>query len=293
MNRFAHSLATVFLTLLAPAWAAAQSDPAAALLARGEYVLKISGCVHCHTTDDGARLAGGRGLETPFGTFFTPNITPHESAGIGSWNAEQFHAALAHGVAPDGSHYYPAFPYTSYTKMRREDVEALYAYLMSVPASDTPNREHDLAWYLQWRFAAQVWKWLFFVPGEFEARAELDELLNRGAYIAEALAHCQECHTPRNMAGALRTDLAYAGNPDGPEDELVPNITPDRQTGIGDWSRESLSVFLRFGELPNGEYTAGSMDPVIQGIGQLTPEDRDALIDYLRSLAPIENQVNQ
>ena len=137
------------------------------LLARGEQVLRISGCSHCHTAEDGAKLAGGRALETPFGTFYTPNISSHKSAGIGAWSAEDFQRALRHGVAPDASDYYPAFPYTSYTRMAAEDVRALYAYLLSLPASEQANRDHELSWFLRWRLAARVWKWRFFSAGEF------------------------------------------------------------------------------------------------------------------------------
>ena len=277
----------VMLAIVPPSPVHAQSpDEDDTPPSRGEYLLEVSGCIHCHTADDGERLAGGHALETPFGTFYTPNITPHQTAGIGAWSEDDLRRALRHGEAPDGSDYYPSFPYTSYTRMRDDDIAELYAYLMSLPASERPNREHDLAWFLQWRIAAQAWKWLFFEAGEFDRSSE------RGAYIAEALGHCQECHTPRNLFGALRTDMAYAGNADGPEGDLVPNIT-SHDSGIGDWSRESLETFLRFGELPNGEYTAGSMDPVIQGISKLTQADRDALIDYLRALPPIDNRVRK
>ena len=261
------------------------------VLARGQYLLRISGCSHCHTSDEGEQLGGGRALATPFGTFYTPNITSHKTAGIGDWSADEFQRALHQGVAPDGSDYYPAFPYTSYTRISAEDSSALHAYLLSLPASVQANREHELAWFLRWRFAARVWKWLFFSPGEFQPQPEQSEQWNRGAYIAEAMGHCGECHTARNIFGALREDMAYAGNAQGPEDELVPNITPNKGTGIGKWSRDELRQFLQFGELPDGEYAAGSMDPVIEGLNQLTPDDRDALTDYLRALPPIENRV--
>lgn len=287
-----HPLSSILL--LAAIWsspASAQNEPASPLLARGEYVMQISGCRHCHTAEDGEALAGGRPLETPFGTFYTPNITAAD-AGIGAWSEADFLQALRDGEGPGAVHFYPAFPYTSYTRMTAEDARALFAYLRAQPASQRQNREHELAWYLRWRIAAQAWKWLFFTPGEFNADATKSAAWNRGAYIAEALAHCAECHTPRNLFGAPDSELAYAGNPDGPEDELVPNITPDPETGIGDWSRESLDLFLRFGELPNGEYTAGSMDAVISGIGKLSDADRAALIDYLQALPPIRNRVD-
>ena len=262
------------------------------LLTRGEYVMKISGCSHCHTEEGGEPLSGGRSLETPFGAFYTPNITAHKTAGIGAWTNDEFLRALHEGIAPDGRDYYPAFPYTSYTRMSAEDANALYAYIQSQPASDLVNRDHELAWYVSWRIAAWAWKWLFFIAGEFQQSDEKSAQWNRGAYIAEALGHCGECHTPRNIFGALRTDLVYAGNPQGPEDEKVPNITPDKATGIGNWSHAELEEFLKFGELPDGEYAAGSMDPVILGLQGLTAKDLDALIIYLRELSPIENRIS-
>ena len=257
----------------------------------GEYLFTIAGCKHCHSAEDGPPLAGGRPLETPFGVFYSPNITAHDEAGIGAWSDDQFVRALRHGTAPDGSAYYPAFPFTSYTRMTGADARSIFSFIRTQPVSDRPNRPHELAWYVSWRLAARAWQWLFFEPGEFRPRGDRDAAWNRGAYIAEALGHCQECHTPRDWFGALRTELAYAGNADGPDGELVPNITPHPRTGIGDWSRESLTTFLRFGELPNGEYTAGTMDAVILGTGQLTDADRNALIDYLRDLPPIDNAV--
>ena len=279
------------LLAASPMSAIAQTQADDSLLARGEYVLKISGCSHCHTAEDGALLAGGRALVTPFGTFYTPNITSHKTAGIGAWSVDDFQRALHEGVSPDGSDYYPAFPYTSYTRIVADDLRALHTYILSLPASEQPNRAHELAWFLQWRVAAWAWKWLFFNAGEFQRQAGQSEQWNRGAYLAEAMGHCGECHTSRNIFGALRADLAYAGNAQGPEDELVPNIT-SHDTGIGDWSRTDLLEFLQFGELPDGEYAAGSMDPVIEGIRHLTPGDREALTDYLRALPPIENRIS-
>ena len=262
------------------------------LLTRGEYLLQISGCSHCHTAENGERLAGGRALETLFGTFYTPNITSHKTAGIGAWSGDEFARALHHGIAPDGSDYYPAFPYTSYTRMSTKDAHSLHAYILSLPASGQPDRDHELVWFLQSRLAAWAWKWLFFSAGEFQARPEQSEQWNRGAYIAEAMGHCGECHTPRNLFGALNPDMAYAGNAEGPDDELIPNITPHAGTGIGDWDHDDLKLFLQFGELPDGEYAAGSMEPVIEETSHLTEDDREALIVFLRALPPIENRIS-
>ena len=286
-------LATLpLLVVLYPGAVSAQATADNTLLKRGEYVFKISGCSHCHTAEDGPPLAGGRPLVTPFGTFFTPNISAHKTAGIGAWSVGDLQQALHHGVSPDGEDYYPAFPYTTYTRLHNDDLRAMHAYLLSLPASAQANRPHELAWFLRWRFAARVWKWLFFDAGEFQVQPDKSEQWNRGAYIAEAMGHCEECHTPRNPFGALRSDMAYAGTVDGPEAELVPNITSHEATGIGDWSRDELQEFLKFGELPDGEYAAGSMDPVIEGLRHLTPQDRDALTDYIRSLPPIKNRIS-
>ncbi len=262
------------------------------LLSRGEYILRIGGCVHCHTAEDGEELAGGRPLATPFGTFYTPNISPHPTAGIGSWSESEFQRALHLGVAPDGSSYYPSFPYTSYTRIGSEDARALWAYLRSVPASSQGNRQHELPWYMRYRMVATIWQYLFFSVGEYRERPQQTVSWNRGAYIAQALAHCGECHTPRNIFGATQADLAFAGNEFGPDDEKVPNITPHPKTGIGDWTREDLRNLLKFGELPDGEYVAGSMEPVVEGLAHLTPDDREALIDYLQSLPPVNNVVD-
>ena len=285
-------LRIIFVLFAASPFCVIAQSADGSLLERGEYLLRISGCIHCHTAEGGDTLAGGRALETPFGTFYTPNITAHKTTGIGAWSADEFRRALHEGIAPDDSDYYPAFPYTSYTRMSSEDVNALHAYIQSLPESDLVNRDHELAWYVSWRIAAWGWKRLFFSAGELQQNHEQSAQWNRGAYIAEALGHCGECHTPRNIFGALRTDQTYAGNAQGPEDEKVPNITPHEGTGIGKWSRAELVEFLKFGELPDGEYAAGSMDPVIEGLQKLTPEDRDALIEYLRNLSPIDNDIN-
>ncbi len=142
---------------------------------------------------------------------------------------------------------------------------------------------------MQWRFTATVWKWLFFERGVYRERPGRSASGNRGAYIAEALGHCGECHTPRNSLGAVRAELAYAGNSNGPDDEKVPNITPHPTAGIGDWSRAELINFLASGELPEGEYAAGSMEPVIESLIGLTEDDRTALADYLMALPQIDD----
>lgn len=262
---------------------------------RGEYLFHAAGCASCHTDRDneGTFLAGGRAFETAFGTFYSPNITPHPEHGIGDWSDEDFVRAMHEGARPDGGHYFPVFPYTAYTRIRREDVLAVKAYLDTVEPSSQPNREHDLPWYLP-RLAASAWQLLFADTGRFAPDPERSEAWNRGAYLAEALAHCSECHTPRDRFGRLQQDLAYAGNPQGPEGGSVPNITPHKETGIGAWGKSDLKWYFETGGDPDGDYAGGLMAEVIDhGLSKLSGNDRDALAQYLLSLPAIDHKVKK
>lgn len=258
------------------------------LVERGAYLVAAGGCVACHTVEDGDEsdyLAGGRALESPFGTFYAPNITPDPETGIGDWDEVSFIRAFREGVAPDGSHYYPAFPYTSYSGMTDADLRALKAYLMSIPAVRRENRAHELPWYASFRFPLALWKWLYLEKGPFQPVAEQDDEWNRGAYLVRHLGHCGECHTPRNLLGALDRDRELAGNPGGGEGGKAPNITPDRETGIGKWSASSLDDLLSIGMYPDGDFVGGSMSEVVDlNTAKLTADDRRAMINYLRSL---------
>lgn len=254
---------------------------------RGEYLLHASGCTTCHTADDdgAAPLAGGRALQTPFGTFYSPNITPDVETGIGAWSDDDFLDALWHGEAPDGSGYYPAFPFTSYTGMSREDALAIKAYLFDLEPVRRENREHELEWYLFSRVAAWAWKLINFSPGRFEPDPDADPPWNRGAYLVRHLGHCGECHTPRNSLGALQPERELEGNPSGPDGKKVPNITQNRDDGIGRWSASEIEFFLEIGMLPDGDFTGGAMSPVIdENTSKLTPDDRRAIATYLKSL---------
>jgi mono/diheme cytochrome c family protein len=261
---------------------------------QGEYVLRVAGCAGCHTDTEGegAFLAGGRPLETPFGTFYSSNITPDPETGIGAWSLADFACALRQGLAPDGAHYYPVFPYTAYTGMSDEDVRALYAYLRTLEPVRQADRPAELPWYLRWRLVNWAWKRLHFQARRWAPDPARPADGNRGQYLAEALGHCGECHTRRTPLGALEREWHLAGTPEGPEGEAVPNITPHRATGIGTWSRDDLDYFLETGMTPEGDYTGGAMAEVLDhGLAELTREDRAALVSYLRQLPPIEHQV--
>jgi len=263
---------------------------------RGAYLLHAGGCISCHTADDedAKPLAGGHALETAFGTFYSPNITPDETSGIGTWSDEDFLRAMQEGRRPDGAHYYPVFPYTAYSGMGRDEILAIKAYLFSLEPVSQQHPDHDLPWYLSSRLTAGAWKFLFFTPQRFTPDDEQSDAWNRGAYLVRHLGHCGECHTPRNALGGLMSGLELSGNPDGPDGKKVPNITPDRKSGIGKWSADEIEFFLELGMLPDGDFTGSSMSPVIDdNTSHLTPDDRQAIAVYLQSLPALNTDDNK
>ena len=256
---------------------------------RGEYLAKAGGCLGCHTVeakdakDKPVPYAGGRALKTPFGTFHGPNITPHPEAGIGRWSEADFMRAIREGRRPDGSNYFPAFPYPSFTLITDADLRDLWAYLRSLPQSSRQSEPHDLGFLYRWRFLVSFWKWLFFEPGPFAPEPAKSAQLNRGAYLVRALGHCGECHTPRNFLGGPKKDRFLAGAKD-----IAPNLTPTRVGKKGDGE---LKEFLRTAMTPDGDVAAESMAEVVTNTtSQLTPQDLDALVAYLRSLPPLPEE---
>lgn len=265
--------------------------PRVADVARGEYLVKAGGCLGCHTAEkkDAVPFAGGRGLKTPFGLFYGPNITPHPQAGIGRWAEADFTRAMRHGERPDGANYFPAFPYPSFTKIADADLRDLWAYLRTLPPSSQPSQQHDLKFPFGFRFPVTIWKWLFFTPGVFAAnpQTQTNAVVNRGAYLVQALGHCGECHTPRNFIGGPKKDRSLAGGK-GPEGKNVANLTP---TGLKKWNDKELQEFLLSGLSPDGDVAAEAMGEVVSNTtSKLTPPDLTALIAYLRSLAPLPNE---
>ena len=255
---------------------------------RGAYLSKAAGCVGCHTEEkkDAVPYAGGRALKTPFGTFYGPNITPHKEAGIGAWSEADFVRALRDGRRPDGANFFPAFPYTSFTRMSDADIRDLWAYLRTLPANATPSKPHELGFFYRWRFLVTIWKWFFFTPGPFVADAAKSAVLNRGAYLIQALGHCGECHTARNFLGAMKSTRFLAGAKLGKT--AVPNITPARLKGVSD---AELKDVLRTGMTSDGDVLAESMSEVVRNTtSQLTAQDLDAMIAYLRSLPPLPDE---
>lgn len=254
---------------------------------QGAYIFKAAGCAGCHTREKpkGKFLAGGRKMVTPFGEFYTPNITPDKTHGIGDWTFAEFVAAMREGKTRDGSVYYPSFPYSSYTGISDDDLSKLWAYLRSVPAVAEPDRDHDLMFPFNLRFSVRGWRLLYFDSARYAPDTAKSPEWNRGAYLARALGHCGECHTPRNLLGGLDKDRELGGNKNAPDGKRVSNITPHLKKGIGTWSEGDIVSLLKDGSLPDGDFVGGAMTEVVEnGTSHLTDDDLRAIAVFLKSL---------
>jgi mono/diheme cytochrome c family protein len=277
-----------FITMPATVSASALGSHTANL-ENGKTMFYAGGCASCHATpnqEDKTRLGGGLGLKSPFGTFFAPNISPDRNDGIGAWSEADFVTAMWKGTSPDGSHYYPVFPYASYQRMRMEDVRDLFAYLRTLPPVQGKVRDHDLPTHFKIRRMLGGWKFLFLDGRQFTPDPSKSAQWNRGAYLVNGAGHCAECHSPRNLLGSIVDGQRFAGGPD-PEggDGWVPNIT---QAGIGDYSERDIERILETGDMPDGDSVGGSMTAVVGNTSKLAAEDRAAIAVYVKSLPPVE-----
>jgi len=261
-------------------------------LANGKTMFHAGGCASCHATekqDDKTRLGGGHALHSPFGTFYVPNISPHPRDGIGGWTAEQFLRAMREGVSPEGRHYYPSFPYTSYQRMTAKDVGDLFAFLKTLPPIEGRIRDHDLPFPFNIRRSLGGWKLLFADGQVYRPDPAKSAEWNRGAYLVEGPGHCAECHSPRNPLGGITAGKRFAGGPDPEGKGYVPNITP-HETGLKSWTKKDLAYLLESGFTPDYDSVGGSMTPVIGNTGQLSAQDRNAMAEYLSTLPAIEGR---
>jgi mono/diheme cytochrome c family protein len=260
-------------------------------LANGKEMFYAGGCASCHAVpkqDDKTRLGGGLALVSPFGTFYVPNISPDAKDGIGGWSEAQFVTAMTKGVSPSGEHLYPAFPYTSYQHMRFDDLRDLFAFLKTLPPVAGRVRDHDLGFPFNVRRALGLWKLLFLDGQPFTADPAQSEQWNRGAYLVNGPGHCAECHSPRNMLGAVFQSLSFTGGPSPDGQGGVPNIT---QFKLKNWSAADIAETLETGATPDSDRVGGSMIEVVRNTSQLTAADRQAMASYIKSLPAIEGEV--
>jgi mono/diheme cytochrome c family protein len=261
---------------------------------RGERMFWAGGCSSCHARpksegDAQLELAGGVELKTPFGTFVTPNISQDAKDGIGGWSRADFANAMLRGLAPDGSHFYPAFPYASYARMKPSDVADLYAFMKTLPAVAGKAGGHTLAFPFNLRRGIGLWKLLYLSDKPVIApKAGEPEAVALGRYLVEGPGHCGECHTPRYFTGATRKSEWLAGAVAAEGRGVVPNITSG-EGGIGDWSESDIASFLESGFTPDFDSVGGSMVDVQQNMARLTPEDRAAIAAYLKAVPPHPN----
>jgi len=258
----------------------------ASLVERGEYLAKAADCMVCHTTAGGKEYAGGLGFKLPFGTLYSTNITPDKETGIGNYSDQDFLNAVHRGIRRDGARLYPAMPYTSYTYISDADALAIKAYLFSLPPVRAEAPANTLGFPFNQRWGMMFWSALFNSDTRFTPDTSKSPEWNRGAYLSEALAHCGECHTPRNFAFALNNRQKFAGALTAGWRAF--NITSDKATGLGGWRDDDLIAYLSTGHAPGHGTASGPMgEAVDQSLGQLAPEDIRAIVAYLRSVPPV------
>lgn len=260
----------------------AQAAPAADSVARGKALTEAADCNSCHTADPAKPFAGGKRIDTPFGAIYSPNLTPDRETGLGNWSDEDFYRALHDGVAPDGSRYYPAFPYPNFTKLTRADVLAIRAYLATLPPFRNPRQQPQLRWPLNYRVVMRGWNLLFFRRGEFVAHPQQSEAWNRGAYLVEGAGHCGGCHTPKNIFGADKRGQAYGGGPvDG---WFAPRLDNAARSGLRSWSADDIVEYLQSGR--NGKSHAQGLmaEVVVNSTSKMSDADVRAIAIYLKDL---------
>jgi mono/diheme cytochrome c family protein len=264
----------------------AGADPAT----RGAYVAAMADCQACHTAPGGKPYAGGRAFVLPFGTIFTPNLTPDPETGIGNWTDAQFLNAVHRGVAPDGSRYYPAFPYPSYTMLTNEDVLAIKAHLFTLKPVKQANKPNTFGFPYNQRWLMAIWSTLFNPNERFRPVPEQSPEWNRGAYLVEAAGHCAECHSPRNLMQALDQRKKFGGGV--AEGWNAYNISSDKVSGVGDWSPEELVAYLSTGHARGRGVASGPMGEAVElSLSRLTKSDVDAIVTYLRSVPAVRGDL--
>jgi mono/diheme cytochrome c family protein len=252
---------------------------------RGEYLARAGDCISCHTAQGGAPYAGGYRLDTPFGYMLTSNITPDPDTGIGRWSIDDFYRAMHHGVNKDGQDMYPAMPYDFYSKVTRDDVAAIFAYLLTVE----PVRNEVVVNHMDFPFSLRptmaVWRELYFKAGELKPDPAKSPSWNRGAYLVEGLGHCSGCHSPRNVLGGIEQGRSLSGA--AVDGWFAPDLTPDIATGLGSWTVDEIAAYLKTGTVKGRTTAFGPMAEVVQNsLSYLADSDVQAMAEYLKAIPP-------
>ena len=262
-------------------------------IASGAYLAKAGNCMGCHTTRGGMPYAGGRGIETPFGTVYASNLTPEPATGIGRWTPAHFWRALHNGRSRDGHLLYPVFPYTNYTLLKREDSDAIYAYLRSLPPVVQANRAHGLRFPFNTQPALAVWRALYFKPGPSVTDAEQSAEWNRGAYLVQGLGHCNACHGSRNALGATSSTLDLGGGLIPMQNWYAPSLSDPHEAGVAGWETQQVVDLFKNG-VTHGASVLGPMAEVVSGSTQhLSNTDLRAMASYLKALPPTQSERGQ
>ena len=263
---------------------AAAPENAPASVERGRYLVAMGDCVACHTQKGGKPFAGGRPLQTPFGTVLSANLTPDAQTGIGHYTADTFYRAMSEGVDDEGHHLYPAFPYNYYTKLTRADSDAMFAYLRTLAPVSHPLERNQLPFPFNIRAVMVLWNWMFLDKGTFQPDQTQSAEWNRGAYLVEGLAHCEACHTPKNILGGNKSGKAFQGGTFG--QWFAPDITPNTRVGVGSWKPQELEAYLRAGRNVHSAASGEMGEVVAYSTSQMTPSDLAAVVNYLSTLKP-------
>jgi mono/diheme cytochrome c family protein len=259
-----------------------KGEPAPEDIARGKALTDAGDCASCHTADPAKPFAGGKRIDTPYGGIYSPNLTPDRDTGLGAWSDDEFYRALRLGVAPDGSRYYPAFPYPNFTKLTRQDILAIRAYLATLTPVRNKPPAPELRWPLNYRVVMRGWNWLFFKPGILMPDQQKSAEWNRGRYLVEGVSHCGACHTPKNLFGADKPGQAYGGN--RVADMFAPRLDAAPRSGLKSWSVEDITEYLQSGR--NGKSHAGELmsEVVVNSTSKMSDPDVRAIAVYLKDL---------
>lgn len=268
----------------AVASAASAADPSPELIAYGKALVEAGDCAGCHTADPAKPFAGGKRIDTPFGAIHAPNLTPDRDTGIGAWTDADFTRAVRYGIAPDGSNYYPAFPYPYFSKMTKDDTLAIRAYLGTLAPVASRNKPPELRWPFGYRGLMRIWNAFYFKPGLFEPDQSQSAAWNRGGYLVTGLGHCGACHTPKNYFGADKTAQALSGNDVG--GWYAPRLDGAARAGLKSWSARDIAEYLQSGRNARSHAGGPMAEVVVNSTSKMSDADVQAIAIYLKSLPP-------